>query len=654
MHLGLAGQWNENRFPRVRSSRVLSFLACLGFLVVPTPFCHGKDEKKSSLPSAAEQARIDTLLRELYGKEIDRAKSDRSARVQLAARFLLEGRDTHDDLAGRYVLFRMARDLAAAAGDVTTALQAIDEMAQDFAITPEQALRMKIDALNEAAKVPAAPDAHQRLVDAALVLAQEALDADDYGAGLRLLGAADAAAIKLKNVALVSSIRKRRHEAEAAQKEYARWQLFADALRKDPHDPKANLEMGRYMAFVKGNWERGLPLLARGSDDGLKQLAAADLADPKEAGEQSTVANRWSKVAAAEKGVMSIHIQLHAYQWYVQALAGLEGEARDRVERQMAAINKQLPPEYRIGEIGREMRKIDVHGGPMYAVACLPDSRRVIIGGADKLLHVYDVVNGKEAHRFDGHAGRIWAVACTANGRYLASAGFDNTIRLWNSAGGREKHILSGHTDYVRSLAFSRDGSRLLSGGDDRALRLWNTATGKEIRSMTGHDHCVWSVAVSPDGRRALSGSLDRTLRLWDVETGRELLKLAGHADTILSVALSPDGRRALSGSTDKTLKLWDLKTGREIMTLRGHTGYVHGVTFSPDGRRALSAGQDHTVRLWDVFTGKLLRVLEGHTDQVWSVAFGPNGRLAVSAGQDGTIRIWGKQANGQAVGQSR
>ena len=48
-------------------------------------------------------------------------------------------------------------------------------------------------------------------------------------------------------------------------------------LRSNPNDPAANFTVGRYMAFIKGDWERGLQLLALSENERLAQMAKADL-----------------------------------------------------------------------------------------------------------------------------------------------------------------------------------------------------------------------------------------------------------------------------------------------------------------------------------------------------------------------------------------
>ncbi len=598
--------------------------------------------RKLVIPEAAARAKVEALIQELFADELSQVKKDPLVQGRLALLFLQEGRDTADEPAGRFVLFAKARDLAARAGDAATALQAIDELTQHFTIPAVAAFRMKVQSLGTASGAVVSPAAGRAVVDAALVLLEEALGLDDYEAGLQLVATAELAARKLRIVSLVVGIRKRQQEVQAQQKEYARWKPFADRLAANPQDAEANGHMGKYQAFLRGNWDKGLVLLAAGNDPLLKKLAALDLAEPKGGQQQVELAGKWLQVANGLKGPMAEEVLLRSYHRYVQALSELDAAGRNQVDQRMRAILERLPAGHRLGDIAAEAKRIEGHPGPVYTVALSPDGRRAVAGGADGSVRLYDVKTGKEMRRCDGHAGRVWTVAFAPDGRRFASGGFDKTIRLWDPVSGREIRRFPGHDDYVRSLAFTPDGRYILSGGDDRLLRLWDVDTGKEASSFPGHDHFVWSVAIARDGKRALSASLDRTVRLWDLVKGQELKRLVGHDDTVVAVAFSPDGRQALSGSTDKTLKLWDLYSGKELATFTGHKGYVNSVSFSPDGRRALSAGQDGMIFLWDVPAAKELRRLEAHPQGAWSVVFARDGRSALSGGQDNLLRLWG------------
>jgi hypothetical protein len=433
------------------------------------------------------------------------------------------------------------------------------------------------------------------------------------------------------------SLRKRQAEIVRQSKEFARWQPFAHRLAKKPQDAEASLEMGKYQALIKGNWDRGLPMLAAGSKCNLQKIAAGDL---NEKISPLHKADAWHTFADKAADDMKTQALLRAYHWYQESYPTADDKGKALIDGQVAEIAALLPAEYRIGEIKTELKKIDAFG-PVYGCAFSPDAKRFIATGYDGTLRLYSAQTYKEIRQLEGHAGKVFCVAFSADGQRAVSGGFDGTVRLWDLTSGQAK-VFEGHKDYVRSVAISNDGKWLLSGGDDRTVRLWNVATGKEERTLPGHDHTVWCVAISRDGKRGLSASLDKTVRYWDLEKGETIKKLEGHKDTVLCVAISPDGKHAVSGSTDKTLRLWDLNTGKTVMTFDASSGgYLQSVAISPDGRRILSAGSDNVVRLWDAQTGKEIRKLEGHRDQVWHVAFSRDGRLAISSGQDASIRLW-------------
>src|SRR5262245_47477952 len=99
----------------------------------------GQPGKKTAVPTAAVQKTKEAEIKDIYQAEYAEAQKKTEAKGKLATALLQEGRLTNDDLAGKYVLFREARDLAAEVGDVATTMQAIEEMAQSFALKPGEA-----------------------------------------------------------------------------------------------------------------------------------------------------------------------------------------------------------------------------------------------------------------------------------------------------------------------------------------------------------------------------------------------------------------------------------------------------------------------------------------------------------------------------------
>jgi WD40 repeat protein len=583
---------------------------------------------RAAAPDAAEQARAESAIRKIFKDEYARAEGDAAAARELAATLLQQARATTDSPALRFVALREARDLAARAGDLPAAYQAAADLARDFAVDP---LLMKTDALTRAAQKAATPEVRRALAEAALGLLDEALAGDGPLEALRLAAFAEGQATRAKSLPLIARAQKRARALEAFRKEFEALRPAAEKLRTDPHDPGANLTMGRYYCLAKGNWARGLPLLALGADAGLKELARRDLAAPLKAAERAALGDGWWDQAEQAQEPDKSALRRRAAYWYQLAVGELAGAAKDRAAKRLGAV----------GVVGL-VRTFSGHARAVQSAALSPDGRLAVSGGDDDDLRLWDVATGKTVRLLKGHTNQVWSVAFSPDGKYVLSGGDDNTVRLWDAADGKEIRRFAGHTDHVNRVGFAPDGRVALSASDDKTLRLWQVATGKEFRRFEGHQKGVWGAAFARDGKKVISGGLDKTVGVWDAETGKELRTLEGHTDGVMTVALLPDGRHALSGGNDKTLRLWDLGNAREVRRFEGHTGAVLSLALAPDGRRLLSCGQDKTIRLWDVATGRELHRFDGHTDEVVSVAFSGDGRFCLSASLDRTVRLWG------------
>ena len=95
-------------------------------------------------------------------------------------------------------------------------------------------------------------------------------------------------------------ILERNKEIERQKKRYA---AVAEALKKiaaNPADADANLALGRWHCFVKGNWEKGLPMLVKGKDADLSAAAKQDLAGPKDPKAQMDLGDAWWALSEKE------------------------------------------------------------------------------------------------------------------------------------------------------------------------------------------------------------------------------------------------------------------------------------------------------------------------------------------------------------------
>ncbi|MBE9119110.1 caspase family protein [Lusitaniella coriacea LEGE 07157] len=286
------------------------------------------------------------------------------------------------------------------------------------------------------------------------------------------------------------------------------------------------------------------------------------------------------------------------------------------------------------------------HEGEVNWVAVSPDGTKVVSGGWDGVVRLWDSEGNLMVKPFPGHEDAITAVAFSPDGKTIVSASWDGTMRLWDLQGNAIGKPFAGHENVVTSAVFSPDGKTIVSASQDQTIRLWDLEGNPLGKPFAGHEDAVTSVAFSPDGKTIASGSWDATVRLWDLE-GNPLGKpFRGHREEITTVAFSPDGKTIASGSYDETVKLWDLEGNLISESFQGHQDKVYGVAFSPDGQSIISASLDKTLRLWDLEGNLIGEPFRGHEDSVNAVAFSSDGEHIVSGSDDGVVGLWKTQSN--------
>src|SRR5439155_16329922 len=132
------------------------------------------------------------------------------------------------------------------------------------------------------------------VLEVALIVLEEAKGADDYAVAGRLLAVARKAAPNARIVL------ERDSHIEVLRKEYEKLREAVQTLTTNPKDPAANLAVGRFQCFSKGDWDKGLPMLAAGSDAGLADLAKKDLSKPTDPAVRVEVGEGWLERARKE------------------------------------------------------------------------------------------------------------------------------------------------------------------------------------------------------------------------------------------------------------------------------------------------------------------------------------------------------------------
>jgi hypothetical protein len=313
--------------------------------VAGAPIDPGKEERgaaagiRAPVPDATAQAKAEKLIHEVFGNY---AAAPAGTRAATATKMLDQASATANDPAARYMLLKDSVGLAAAAGDVTTAMRGVTSLSKLYDVDGPE---MRWVVVRSCAVAATTPQAAAAVVNEGLSAAADAVATGNFDAAARLLTAIETAARISKDKALTSTV--------TSCSEYVRWiqsqasadQLAVERLAKSPGDADANLAHGLFLCFAKSDWDNGLRAIAMGPNDGLKAAALKDLSNPTDASQKAATGNAWWDSAEKEPPLLQRLLRLRAASWYARALNDpkFEGLERTLAERRLAAAPATLP-----------------------------------------------------------------------------------------------------------------------------------------------------------------------------------------------------------------------------------------------------------------------------------------------------------------------
>ena len=314
-----------------------------------TPQPPAEKPQRLPVPAQAEREKLSAQLNEAYDLSKERLPSEKR---KLAADLLALAHKAKERPAERYVLLDAAMRLAGEGGDAARMLDVADRIGDGFEIDvlalKAAALETFADGAKDSARIGALVDASEKLI-------AEALGQDKHDLARELADRAYAACGHSAGRRHRKRAFDRRNEVQALGAAWKQVQGALDKLKTDANDPQANLAAGRYFALAKGDWRKGLPMLALGSDAALKDLAAKELKNPESAEEQLAVADAWWDAAEKAAGQERDALRLHAGSWYQEV------EAAPASTLVKAKVRKRLEE---IGKLGRPIPELPARKPP--------------------------------------------------------------------------------------------------------------------------------------------------------------------------------------------------------------------------------------------------------------------------------------------------
>jgi len=289
--------------------------------------------------------------------------------------------------------------------------------------------------------------------------------------------------------------------------------------------------------------------------------------------------------------------------------------------------------------------RLRAHEGGCASMLFEYNSSKLITGGQDRLVKMWDTNTGSLSSTLHGCLGSVLDLTITHDNRSVIAASSSNNLYVWDVNSGRVRHTLTGHTDKVCAVDVSKISSRhVVSAAYDRTIKVWDLVKGYCTNTIIFPSNCN-ALSFSMDGQTIFSGHVDGNLRLWDIQSGKLLSEVAAHSLAVTSISLSRNGNIVLTSGRDNLHNLFDVRSLEVCGTLKATGNRVASnwsrSCISPDDNHVAAGYADGSVYIWSISKGDIVGTLKEHTSSVLGCTWSGVGKPLASADKNGIVCVW-------------
>ncbi len=260
------------------------------------------------------------------------------------------------------------------------------------------------------------------------------------------------------------------------------------------------------------------------------------------------------------------------------------------------------------------------------------DPQEIFLGAKDE-LQLLDLKTDTISCFSKEHKGRINVLIKLKDGR-IVSGGQDKLIKVWNIDSKESIMTLEGHKSMIWALN-EISGNKLISGASDKCALIWDL-NNKKLDFELYKDKEITVVLQLKDGKVLVCS--ENNLCLFDLNSKKKLTSIEIKTG-VWCIRELFDGSVAIGqGNGDISI----LEIGNEIKIkyiLKGHKKAINSI-IELDNHKLVTAADEINMILWDLKDPEAKYFIEGHTKNVSSVA-NLGGNKFVSVSQDMTLKVW-------------
>eukprot|EP01080_Neovahlkampfia_damariscottae_P010330 gene10330-2746_t len=247
----------------------------------------------------------------------------------------------------------------------------------------------------------------------------------------------------------------------------------------------------------------------------------------------------------------------------------------------------------RNGETGDWVGTLKGHKGAICSSTFDKTASKVCSASADFTVKYWNAITGKELQTFN-HSHIVKSCNFSPDCDRILTGGKDKLIRIYDlQKPEKEISSFSGHTSTINCVKYLKNENVFISSSDDKTIKLWDQRISNSIKTMTFDSEIPEFKIINSTIAVPTSNSvkfLDLNFELID-----EINDLPNQLE---SIALSNNEDVLITCGEDCDVRIYSMKKKKEIESHKGHHGIVHSITFSPKNDCYISGSDDSTIRI--------------------------------------------------------
>ncbi|XP_019858403.1 PREDICTED: WD repeat-containing protein 3-like [Amphimedon queenslandica] len=221
--------------------------------------------------------------------------------------------------------------------------------------------------------------------------------------------------------------------------------------------------------------------------------------------------------------------------------------------------------------------KVEVLKGDSHEVTSLclsPSSPLVAIGYDDGNIKIFNMETARDTSvTFSGHSSSVISLSFDGSGTRLVSGGKDTDVIIWDVINECGLYRLKGHKGPVTWSSFMKDNNVLITSSKDTMVKFWDLDTQHCFETLTESTSEVWGCVLLPSQSKLVTLSSDSELRVYELSPAPSHplnVSLVGSIKRQLStrpLGIRIDGRGSLMVvmSGDHLIEVYGIRNEEEI-----------------------------------------------------------------------------------------